>query len=87
MVNQVGDNSPDGMNMGLTASEKVAFHGSTPVIQRVGAAGAAVATTGSIAATSASAHGYTTSAQADAIVTLVNEIRATLVAKGIMAGA
>jgi len=32
-VTYLGDNGPDGMCTGLTASEKVAFHGSTPVVQ------------------------------------------------------
>lgn len=50
---------------------------------RASAAQAAVATT---AATSATPFGYTTAAQADAIVTLVNELRAALVAVGIIKG-
>jgi len=50
---------------------------------RSGAAQAAVTTT---AATSTSPYGFSAAAQADAIVTLVNEIRATLVACGIMKG-
>ncbi len=73
-----------GTKFGNATSEKIAFHGSTPVIQRVGASQAAAATTGS---TSTTPFGYTTAAQADAIVTLVNEIRATLVEKGLMKGA
>ena len=48
------------------------------------AAQAAVATT---ASTNTTPYGFTTAAQADAIVTLVNELRAALVAKGIIKGA
>ena len=48
------------------------------------AAQAAVVTT---AATNVAPFGYTTSAQANAIVTLVNELRAALVEKGLIAGA
>ncbi len=72
-----------GTKLGTDTGQKIAFHGSTPVIQRAGAAQAAVATT---AATNTTPFGYTTAAQADAIVTLVNEIRAALVQKGIIKG-
>ena len=41
-VMYLGDNNPDGMCVGLTATEKVAFFGSTPVVQQ---AMTAVATT------------------------------------------
>ena len=54
-----------------------------PVGQRAGAAQAAVTTTASQTTTP---YGYSTSTQADQIVTLVNEIRATLVACNIMKG-
>ena len=73
-----------GTIIATTTAQKLAFHGATAVIQRAGAAQAAVATT---AATNTTPYGYTTAAQADAIVALVNEIRATLVEKGIMKGA
>lgn len=33
MVYQLGDNSPDGMNIGLTSSEKIGFYGATPVVK------------------------------------------------------
>jgi UDP-N-acetyl-D-mannosaminuronic acid transferase (WecB/TagA/CpsF family) len=66
------------------SGEKVAFLGSTPIVQRVGAAQAAVATTGS---TTSTPYGFTSAAQADALVTLVNELRAALVAFGLIKGA
>lgn len=72
-----------GTKFGTATGEKVAFHNSTPVIQRVGAAQAAVSTTG---ATNTTPYGYTSDAQANAIVTLVNELRAALVEKGIIKG-
>lgn len=72
-----------GTRIGTTSSQKFAFHAATPVTQRAGASQVAVATT---ASTNTTPFGYTTSAQADAIVTLVNEIRATLVEKGLMKG-
>lgn len=60
-----------------------ALSGTIPVGMRSGAAQAAVTTT---AATSTTPYGFSTAAQADAIVTLVNELRATLVANGIIKG-
>jgi hypothetical protein len=61
---------------------KRGFHGATKTVQRGGAAQAAVVNT---AATNATPYGYT-QAQANAIVTLLNEIRAVLVEKGLMTG-
>ena len=72
-----------GSQIGTAVGQKLAFHGSTPVVQRTGAAQAAVATT---ASTQTTPFGYTTAAQADGIITLLNEIRAALVEKGIMKG-
>jgi len=75
--------NPGGTVYGQSASDLIAFHGASPSAQRSGSAQAAVATTG---ATNSSPYGFTTAAQADAIVTLLNEIRAALVAKGIIKG-
>ena len=72
-----------GTKIGTATDQKIAFHNSTPVIQRVGSAQDAVATTG---ATQTTPYGYTGAAQANAIVTLVNELRAALVEKGIIKG-
>lgn len=33
-VNFLGDNGPDGMTMGTSATEKISFFGATPVIQQ-----------------------------------------------------
>lgn len=73
-----------GSQIGTATAQKLALHGATPVIQRAGAAQVAAATTGS---TNTTPYGFTTSAQANAIVTLLNEIRAALVEKGIIKGA
>ncbi len=70
------------VTMGLTTTDKVAFFGTTPIVQRAGAAQAAVTTT---AATSTTPFGYA-QAQADAIATLVNECRAALLAFGLIKG-
>ena len=71
-----------GTKLGTATTQKLAFHNSTPVVQRAGAAQAAVATD---AATSTTPFGYS-EAQANAIVALVNELRAVLVEKGLMKG-
>lgn len=73
---------PDGLLFGELATTLVAFHGATPVAQRAGSAQAAVATT---APTNSTPYGYS-QAQATAILTLLNEIRAVLVEKGFMKG-
>lgn len=66
-----------------STSKKLAFHNATPVVQRSGAAQASVVIT---SATNVTPYGYATQAQADALVTLVNEIRAALVEKGLIKG-
>ncbi len=73
----------DGSIMGQSGTDPISFYGVTPVAQRAAGSGSAVATT---APTTSTPYGYTTSAQAAAIVTLVNEIRATLVGLGLMVG-
>ena len=83
-LKELSDGNPSGTRLGQSITDLVGFHGTAPSAQRAGAAQAAVLTT---AATTTTAHGYATGTQADGIVTLVNEIRATLVAKGIMKGA
>lgn len=81
-VRYITDKNSDGTSLGQATTEKISVYGVTPVVQRSGSAQAAVATT---AATSTTPFGYA-EAQANAIVTLLNEIRATLVAFGIMKG-
>jgi hypothetical protein len=71
-----------GGQIGTTTSQLIGFHGTAGTIQRASAAQAAVATT----AATLAGYGYTTQAQADDIVTLVNEIRTVLVNKGLMKG-
>lgn len=70
-----------GSKLGSAANEKVAFHGATPVVQRSGAAQAAVATN----AAALASFGFQ-QAQADGLVTLVNELRAAMVEKGFIKG-
>lgn len=72
-----------GTKIGTATTQKLGFYNATPIVQRSGASQAAVTTT---AATNTSPYGFTTAAQADAIVTLVNELRAALVALGLIKG-
>lgn len=76
-------NTSNGTKFGTGTTQKMGFYNATPIAQRSGAAQAAVATT---AATNVAPFGYTTAAQADAIVTLVNELRAWAVAQGFIKG-
>lgn len=79
----IGDGNPDGCSLGGATTDKISFYGVTPIVQRSGAAQTAVATT--VAVTS-NAWGFAGSTQANAIVTLVNELRAALVAAGLIKG-
>lgn len=72
-----------GTKFGTGITQKIGFYNATPIVQRSGASQANVATT---AAVNLTPYGYTTAAQADAIVTLVNELRDWAVAQGFIKG-
>ena len=76
------DRSSDGTILGYDTSAKVGFYGYTPIVQRSGASQGTF-TTGM---TQSTGYGFLTSTAADAAVALLTEIRATLVALGIMKG-
>lgn len=76
-VQQLGDGNPDGSCLEPSGG-KLGFFGTTPVVKQT--VGAAVAST---AATNSSPYGFA-QAQADAIVARLNEIRAALVAHGLI---
>ncbi len=80
-VKQLSDGNPDGTVLGQSAFDLISFYNVPPVAQRSGPAQASVATT----APAAGAFGFTET-QAQAIITLLNEIRATLVGAGLMKG-
>ena len=82
-VHQLSDGRPDGCQMGQSTTDLCGFFGNTPVDQP--AQVTAVATTASTSTTNA--FGYTTSTQADAIVTAVNAIITNLEELGLMADA
>lgn len=62
--------SADGSNWGGAATDKLAVYGETPVVQAANITN--VTTTAATSTTNA--YGYTTAAQADAIVTAVNAL-------------
>ena len=82
-IKNLTDGRSDGANVGQSASDLVGFWGVAPVIQPKASAYAAVATTAVInSSISASCFGFT-SAQATAIITLVNGLRAMGVTAGL----
>lgn len=80
-VTQLSNGGTDGHTLGQSASDKVALHGATPVVQA-----ATMAAVASTAATSSSPFGFA-EAQANAIVANLNAIRTALINKGIIAAA
>lgn len=68
-----------------TASSRIGFFGAATGAQPASASQAAVASTAA-ASVSATQWGYSTSTQANAIVTLVNQLRADLVTLGLIKG-
>lgn len=83
-VEYITTGNDDGSIFGRS-DEKISFYGGTPQVQAAFAA-AAVETTAAVSTTSA-IWGFSTSTQANAIVSLVNEIRAELVALNLVATA
>lgn len=77
---QLSDGRPEGVVMGQSASDLVAFHGSEPTDQI-----AAITSVSTTAATASSPVGFATTTQADAIVTAVNAVLVALREKGIIA--
>lgn len=68
--------------LGAATSTPIGFYGTTPIAQRTNAAQAAVATTTPV---SSGAYGFS-STQAAAMIALVNELRAAMVAVGLIKG-
>lgn len=73
--------SPDGCLIGGASTDKIGFYGTAPVAQY--ATISAVATTAATSTTNA--YGYTTAAQADAIVTALNSVIDALKDVGLVA--
>jgi hypothetical protein len=75
--------APDGIFIGDAVTDKVGFFGFTPIVQRANGSQAAAGVTG---ATSTTPWGFTTSTQANASIVLLNEMRAALIAYGLLKG-
>jgi hypothetical protein len=81
--NHVSDGRPDGVLIGNAVADAVGFHGTAPTAQRAGAAQAALTlTTATVGGT-----GFTTASGFTALIAQIEEIRAALVAKGLIKGA
>lgn len=77
---QLSDNNPDGSVLGQSVTDKIGFYGvATPVVKVTGFVQPAA--TG---ATNSTPFGYTTAAQADAIVTWIRAVDAALKANGLI---
>lgn len=74
------NNVGGGYQVGTATSDPVGFYGATPIVQG-STGGSAVTTT---AATTSSPWGFSTSTQANAIVTLVNGLQSALVSLGLI---
>lgn len=93
-IKQLADGGPDGTQLGQSATDKVGFYGTTPVVQPTAAAqaavtdssgGAAAPTNGVAALTST----YNSTILGNAIATILaqtNAMRTALVNTGIMKG-
>jgi hypothetical protein len=79
-VKHLSDANPDGTVLGQSSSDLIGFYNATPVAQRAVGSFAAVSTT---APTTTTPYGFSTSTQAAAVVTLLNECWATLQALGL----
>lgn len=79
-VMYIGDNNPAGVCIGLSATEKVAFFGATPVVQQTGIADATNTTT-----TTSTTTALTT--DLDSVRTKLNSVLAVLEAYGLTSAA
>ncbi len=81
---QISDGNSTGLIIGQSASDKLGFYGlAIPIVQPSGTV-AAAATTLAVSTTTAQWF-FSTSTQANALVSLANDIRAKLVALGLIA--
>lgn len=77
----------DGVSVTTTAAQKLGFHDATPVVQRANASQVAVSTNAlAVAASYSQAEVTAIATRATALTTLVNELRAALVEKGLIKG-
>lgn len=82
MVEYIGDGNDAGTSLGQSITEKISFHGVTPIAQPASADQAAAPAGG----TGATAGAYDTAAHRNTMITLVNEMRDVLINAGLMKG-
>jgi UDP-N-acetyl-D-mannosaminuronic acid transferase (WecB/TagA/CpsF family) len=82
-VQYLDDGADDGTCLGKDSSRPIAFFGATPAA-RTAFSAAAIATTVALSTTT-SLWGFSTSTQANAIISLCNEIRAAIITLGLKA--
>ena len=84
----LGGGNPAELGSGGTTAfpNKVGFYGTAPIAQRATTLGAAVATTVAVSTTTAdiTSWGFSTSTQANNVVSLLNDVYATMVALGLL---
>ena len=78
---QVTYNAPDGSQMGRASTDKIAFYGSTPIVQ--GTISSAISTTASISTTGV--YGFATSTEAMQVVNSVSTMAYALKQLGLVA--
>lgn len=82
----VGHGGSGGDVLGAASTSKIGFYGlATPIVKPTSSNEAAAASTAAVSI-SATQWGFSTSTQANAVVTLVNQLRADLVALGLITG-
>jgi hypothetical protein len=84
-VQELHSGTPDGARLGQSATELIAFWGVTPSAQRSSAAQVAL-TTALASVTVTGAYGFALSSGFSALLAQVEEIRAALVAVGLLKG-
>lgn len=83
---QLSKGTPDGVCLGQSAADKLGFYGlATPIVQPAATNQAAPAST-AVVSFAATPWGFANSAQAQALVNCVIELRAALVAVGLIKG-
>jgi hypothetical protein len=78
---QLLDGTDDGTRLGATTTDLIAFYNKTPIAQQSGSAQATSSYSGTVGG-----FGWSTSAQFEAFVLLVNTLQRSLVALGLIKG-
>ena len=81
----IGDSGADGTIVGKASSSKLAFYGGTPAVRATLSNPAVDTTIAGVSTTWTSSFGFTSSTATLTCVNLLNEIRAKLVALGLVA--